>query len=165
MNNTWKGADGIVRQVKNMTPMHLAMVCKQLETSSTAFNGFKLKDFGSKIINSTLTVDEWMSNIKLIKEGKYHFYDGSTELDEYYTNLVNNYTAFLAPRCLQFKAHYDEWMARIDDAIKVYYNDKDTDSVAALTDAKTKSCSENWFADRFDLIKSAASIVPVSPPA
>ena len=155
MNNTWKGADGIVRQVKNMTPMHLAMVCKQLETSSTAFNGFKLKDFGSKIINSSLTVDEWMSNIKLIKDGKYQFYDDSPELDEYYTNLVNNYTAFLAPRCLQFKAHFEEWMQNVDGAIYAY-NDVGGDPKKAeeLTLAKSQTCAENWFAGRFDLIKS-----------
>ena len=155
MNNTWKGADGIVRAIKDMSPMHLAMVCKQLETSSTPFHEFKIRDFGSKIIGSELTVDDWVENTKLIRNHNYHFYPNSPELDEYYAQLVSKYKTFLAPKCLQFKAHFEEWMQNVDVAIYAY-NDVGGDPKKAeeLTLAKSQTCAENWFAGRFDLIKS-----------
>lgn len=138
MSTTWKGADGIERNVADMTPMHLAMVCKQLEANKGHYNDFKIKDFGARVINSDLTVEEWIQNTKDIKSGKYKFYEDSKELNAYYTTLVNKYQTFLAPRCLQFKAHYADWMSQIADRSRL-----------------EQTCAENWFKGNFEAIKNA----------
>ena len=157
--NRWKGVDGIERSIKDMSPMHLAMVCKQLENGGSTFDEYKSKDFGARLINTSLTQKDWLENIKLIRAGKYSFYDDGGKLDSYYTKLVNNYKAFLAPKCLQFKEHFDEWIAHADEAIDYYtFVEKDEAAAHQLKIAKTKSCADNWFEGRYELIKAAASI-------
>ena len=109
----WKCTDGVTRDLDKMPPMHLGMICKMLETKDTNYNRYKLNKIGSMLIDSGLTVNEWIENIKAIREGRFKFYEDSPVLDEYYRKLVCKYKIFLAPRCIQFKDNYPQLNERL----------------------------------------------------